>query len=439
MRRALRLFATSATVLVAMAVGLSVVAPPAALGAAPTGRVPILVLGDSLCVGARNSGNMTGQLQSAGWEPEYRCLGSQQITWGIDQVRALPSVPHTVVVALGTNGGRTDANFAAKLATMRSELHTRGAREVIWVNYANRANGYAATNLTLALFALGHGDLHVDWNAQIQSNPQWFQSDGLHYTVAGSTAWARAIVDVAGYAHLRSTDVAVDMAVRGDATWTLMASGEMYVDGTAVHFGGVGGLGLNGAPRAIVPTASGQGYWIMGADGGVFTFGDAAFLGSTGGMRLNAPVVSMAATPSGSGYWLLARDGGVFTFGDAAFVGSTGAMRLNQPIVGMDSSPTGSGYWLLARDGGVFTFGDAGFFGSTGAMRLNSPVIDMVATSSGLGYWLAASDGGVFSFGDAAFKGAAVGLGSPTVAVDAVGDGYALQLADGRVEIRAWP
>ncbi len=421
-------FASATIMVLAAVVGLMVTSASAAVT-----RAPILVLGDSLCVGARNSGNLTGQLRDAGWEPEYICQGSQQISWGIDQVRARSSVPPTVVVALGTNGSRYDTDFAGKLATMRSELRARGAREVIWVNYANSVNGYAGPNLTLALFTLGHGDLHLDWNAQIQNNPHWFQTDGLHYTIAGSTAWARAIADVSSYARTRAADGAVAVAVRGDAVWVLNASGAVVAHGSADHHGDVSGMSLNGAPRAIVPTITGQGYWIMGADGGVFSFGDAQFHGSTGGMRLNAPVISMAVTESGGGYWLLASDGGVFTFGDAQFHGSTGAMRLNAPVVGMAAKPAGGGYWLVASDGGVFTFGTAAFHGSTGALRLNSPVNDMAASPTGDGYWLAASDGGVFSFGDAGFKGSAVGQGSMAVAIATIPGGYVQLLADGRL------
>jgi hypothetical protein len=430
-----RLAAVLVTVVVSL---LGMWAAPTRSADAIEARAPILVLGDSLCVGARDGGgNMTAQLQAAGWEPEYICAVGQPITWGINHVRALDSVPSTVVVALGTNPGPTEVDFAGRLATMRAELHARGARNVIWVNYAIRADGYTVKNHTLALYTVGYGDLHVDWNARIQANSQWFLSDGLHYTADGKAAWARAVAEVSELAHLRSVDTAVGVAVLGDAKWILMASGEVYIDGTAAHFGDVLGLALNGAPRAIVPTVTGQGYWIMGADGGVFSFGDAHFYGSTGAMRLNAPVVSMAATHSGSGYWLLARDGGVFSFGDAHFHGSTGSMRLNAPVVGMAAVPTGGGYWLVATDGGVFTFGSASFHGSTGSIRLSSPVNDMATSPTGLGYWLAASDGGVFAFGDASFKGSATGHGSPAVAIEALASGYVQLLADGR--ILAWP
>jgi hypothetical protein len=400
----------------------------------PSARAPMLVLGDSLCVGARDhGGQMTSQLHGARLEPTYACEVGRGITWGTDQVRAMDSVPRTVVVALGTNGGESEWNVDGKLATLRSELFTRGARQFVWVDYANRAGGYRAKNLALSSFAARHGDLLVRWSVQAAANPQWFSSDGLHYTADGQRAWAAAIVGTAQQAHARSDDAAVDVAVRGDATWVLMASGEVYIDGSAGHHGDVSGMALNGAPRSIVPTISGGGYWIMGADGGVFSFGDAAFHGSTGSMRLNAPVVSMASTASGGGYWLLASDGGVFSFGDAAFHGSTGSMRLNAPVTAMAAMPTGGGYWLLASDGGVFTFGTSAFHGSTGSLRLGAPMMGMAVTPTGDGYWLAGSDGGVFAFGGAPFRGSAVGSGSAAVAIEGVGTGYVQLLADGRI------
>lgn len=414
---------------------LALVAPrPVDAATVSTARAPLLVLGDSLCVGARDfDGDMTPQLRAGGWDPSYACAEGMGLPWGISQVEARASVPRTVVVALGTNPGPGESGFSSRLATMRSALFARGARQIVWVDYANRAGGYASKNVALRQFAGRHGDTVVDWSSRIAANPSWFKPDGLHYTPAGQKAWVAAIVGGLDPARARAIDPSVDMAVRPGGAWVLTASGEVYTDGTARSHGDVSGMSLNGAPRAIVPTASGEGYWIMGADGGVFSFGDAAFHGSTGAMRLNAPVVSMAATPSGNGYWLLARDGGVFTFGDAAFHGSTGGMHLNQPVVGMTPTTKGDGYWLVASDGGVFTFGAARFHGSAGALRLNQPVVDMAGTATDGGYWLLGADGGVFTYGNAPFRGTTVGSGSSAVAVTPTTGGYVQLLADGRM------
>jgi hypothetical protein len=434
-RRHIRTLAAALVVGVTLIVG---VAPMAAAVSAPTAvpsaRAPMLVLGDSLCVGARDhGGQMSAQLRAARWEPTYACEIGRGITWGTDQVRKMASVPRTVVVALGTNGGEGEWNVDAKLGALRSALFARGARQLVWVDYANRAGGYEDKNRVLSSFAARQGDLVVRWSEQAAAHPQWFSSDGLHYTADGQRAWAAAIVATAQQAHGRSDDTAVDIAVRGGATWVLMASGEVYIDGSAEHHGDVSGMALNGAPRAIVATSTGNGYWIMGADGGVFSFGGAAFHGSTGSMRLNAPVVSMAASPDGGGYWLLAGDGGVFSFGNARFHGSTGSMRLNAPVVAMAVDPTGGGYWLLARDGGVFTFGTSAFHGSTGSLRLGAPMMGMAVTPAGGGYWLGGSDGGVFAFGDAPFRGSAVGSGTTATAIESVDGGYVQLLADGRI------
>lgn len=157
---------------------------------------PLLVLGDSLCVGARDhEGNLTALLRARGWDPELVCEEGAPLGWGIEQVRRRKSVPGTVVVALGTNPGPVEERFPDRVAQMRDALRSRGAREIIWVNFSDRADQYRDKNEDLLRSAEANHEHYVDWAAQVHENPQWFHRDGLHYGPAGRRAWARAIAE----------------------------------------------------------------------------------------------------------------------------------------------------------------------------------------------------------------------------------------------------
>lgn len=173
-------------------------APPA--GAATPGAAPLLVLGDSLCVGAERWGGLRERLQAEGWEPELVCEVGEALGWGIERVLERERVPATVVVALGTNPGPFETGFGAKVATMRSELRSRGAREVVWMTFAERdGDRYGAKNEVVRDLAEASplDDLRLaDWAPVVEPNPAWFSTDGLHYTTEGKRQWASFLTEV---------------------------------------------------------------------------------------------------------------------------------------------------------------------------------------------------------------------------------------------------
>lgn len=191
--------ARAALVVIALAVGA--VAPAAAAPAASDQDdasmltlEPILFVGDSLCVGARDhGGGLTGALHSAGWEPEYVCGSGEGLPWGIEQVRDLESVPADVVVALGTNPSPREPEFAGLLVDLRAELVDRGARRIMWVDFASLRNTYYDKSAVLREFTTRHGDGLVRWSAFVEDD--WFRSDGLHYGDLGMRQWSRRIAD----------------------------------------------------------------------------------------------------------------------------------------------------------------------------------------------------------------------------------------------------
>lgn len=157
---------------------------------------PMLFVGDSLCVGARDhGGGLTGALRSAGWEPEYLCGSGEGLEWGLAEVEDLGHVPSTVVIALGTNPDPRDPSFEEQATALRDELVARGAVRVAWVDFADARGRYDDKNVVLHDLARRHGDGLVRWSALVDDHPDWFRSDGLHYRELGMRQWSRRIAD----------------------------------------------------------------------------------------------------------------------------------------------------------------------------------------------------------------------------------------------------
>lgn len=192
--------AAAVVVVVVMATGPGAAAShvPASDPVGPgDGGSAILVLGDSLCVGARqHEDGLAVRLAAAGWDPDLRCRSGEPLAWGLAEVGSMEAVPPVVVVALGTNPRAEEPGFGARLADLRAALVSRGARRLVWVDYADRAGTYRAKSERLQLFAGHHGDEVVRWSEAVAGHPEWFRSDGLHYRPEGVVAWSEAIADV---------------------------------------------------------------------------------------------------------------------------------------------------------------------------------------------------------------------------------------------------
>jgi lysophospholipase L1-like esterase len=157
---------------------------------------PMLFVGDSLCVGARDhGGGLTGALRGAGWEPEYVCGSGEGLEWGLAEVEDLAWVPPVVVVALGTNPNPRDAGFVQLATDLRAALVERGATRIAWVDFADARGRYDDKNTALHEVARQHGDGIVRWSSLVDDHPEWFRSDGLHYQELGMRQWSRRIAD----------------------------------------------------------------------------------------------------------------------------------------------------------------------------------------------------------------------------------------------------
>jgi lysophospholipase L1-like esterase len=186
-------------VLVLLAVACSALTPKAVQSSTPTDRpaainVPILLIGDSIMVGARDFGALDGALAADGWTPEIVAENGKSVLWALDQVRLRATVPSVVLVEMGSNPGPGLDDFANDVTQLVSALTERGAKHIVWIppegrdpmRYAGKANVVAQAASTTVIVS--------KWPAELEANPQWF-GDELHLTQDGYSALAMFVRD----------------------------------------------------------------------------------------------------------------------------------------------------------------------------------------------------------------------------------------------------
>ncbi len=162
---------------------------PATQGQAPSEAtvpgVPLLVLGDSLTVGARLYGDLGDTLVAGGWDPEIVARDGEPVEWGIEQVRELEAVPPVVLVGFGTNPGPAPDAFGERVPEMVGELTNRGARTVLWWVPPDAGAPDRGERAAALRSAAGGALVVPDWPAELAAHPDWVGPDGIHYTDRG--------------------------------------------------------------------------------------------------------------------------------------------------------------------------------------------------------------------------------------------------------------
>jgi lysophospholipase L1-like esterase len=131
----------------------------------PLKIVPLLVIGDSITVGARDIGLLPGLLETSGWNAEIVAEVGVGTQWALQQVEQRQVVPRIVLVELGSNPSPLLDDFEARDPTRYAEKDAVIARVA-----GNRVQVSA-------------------WPTKLQQNPQWF-GDELHLTQEGYRALA---------------------------------------------------------------------------------------------------------------------------------------------------------------------------------------------------------------------------------------------------------
>jgi hypothetical protein len=108
----------------------------------------------------------------------------------LDVVHALgPRLGSTVVVAAGYND--PEQLFPQAVEDSLAALREAGVTRILWATLAEATPAYAVMNDELAAVAEEHPEVTlVDWNAASREHPEWFQTDGIHLTVAGGIGMA---------------------------------------------------------------------------------------------------------------------------------------------------------------------------------------------------------------------------------------------------------
>lgn len=182
---------------------------PSAGATTTTPTRPVLVLGDSLTVGAELWGGLEATLAQAGWRAEIVADDGRAVDWGLEQVRERDRVPDVVVVGLGTNPGGSAETFADDAATLVAELRARGATTVVWWPPGDVSDEDRVARAAALRSAAGGSLVVPDWPTELAAHPDWLARDDIHLTedgYRGLTAFLRDELDRPGAAAVPPTN-----------------------------------------------------------------------------------------------------------------------------------------------------------------------------------------------------------------------------------------
>ncbi len=91
----------------------------------------------------------------------------------------------TVVVLVGYND---DPHvYAAGIDKVLRAMHSRGVKQALWLTLRPVSEQYRTTNSVIRLASHRFPWMTVvNWGAYSRPHPQWFGSDGVHFTAAGA-------------------------------------------------------------------------------------------------------------------------------------------------------------------------------------------------------------------------------------------------------------
>ena len=174
---------------------LAAAVPALAAAAAPAQAAErsLLVVGDSLAEGTRPY--VPGELP--GWRVRQSTKVSRHAAQGDDVMRRYGrSLPRVIHVSLGTNDDPSQT--AAFGAAVGDVMDVAGEdRCVVWANIVRPPYGgvsYRGYNGVLRREDEARDNLLVlNWVRMVRRHPEWLADDGVHVSVAGYRARARAV------------------------------------------------------------------------------------------------------------------------------------------------------------------------------------------------------------------------------------------------------
>ncbi len=150
-----------------------------------------LIIGDSVLLGA------LGDVQREGFEINTRgCRFWAEGMRVLYARRHTGTLPHLVVVQLGTDGSVSDAD-------LRYALSITGHKRVLVLMTPREAFGIGSADARrMRRFAAAHprNVVALDWAAHSRGHPDWLAPDGIHLTYKGAAAFGRFLREVTRYA-----------------------------------------------------------------------------------------------------------------------------------------------------------------------------------------------------------------------------------------------
>lgn len=157
----------------------------------------VLVVGDSLTVGASAMGALEDRLRAVGFEEvEVIAEEGRDTAWGLGEIEALAQVPPVVVVELGTNRSANPAGFPEVVADVVAALRARGAAHIAWLTPVFATDDRYQEKIDVLEAADGI-DLLADWARVVHDDPAIVSTDGLHPTEPGYARLARFLATTA--------------------------------------------------------------------------------------------------------------------------------------------------------------------------------------------------------------------------------------------------
>jgi hypothetical protein len=197
-----------------------------------TERSDVLIIGDSSFAGIRWNGEL-GSLQGADFDARlescrrligascsgregYRPLTALDDLWSVT-----PGRYSTAVIATGYNDAADTFPFAVE--AILTAARAKGIDRVVWVTYrenvdyvspssVSNAATFVANNAVLrsAVASGAYPELMLaDWSRYSAARPDWFISDGVHFTTTGARAAAEYVSRVLAASERRPCPAAI--------------------------------------------------------------------------------------------------------------------------------------------------------------------------------------------------------------------------------------
>ena len=166
--------------------------------AASAAEQSLLVDGDSLAEGTRSY----VPRELPGWRVTQSTAVGRHASEGDDVMRRYGSrLPRVIHVSLGTNDDPGDVDgFRRAIADVMKLAGS--TRCVVWANIVRppyRRVSYRGYNRVLANESSRRDNLRVlNWVRMVREHPEWLAGDGVHVSVAGYRARARAVARAVG-------------------------------------------------------------------------------------------------------------------------------------------------------------------------------------------------------------------------------------------------